>query len=160
MKLTRPYRKTDQKQLNQLALEAFAQYQDYYTDWPAITKVIGNMADLEDSAELIVVEESGTIVGGVAFVPPSSRPKKYFDSAAASMRMLVVAPSQRGRGIGRKLTLECIARAKELGAPMICLHTSPIMEVALSMYLKMGFEKIEDIEPIYGVDYSIYALKL
>jgi len=160
MSSTRPYRKTDKKQLNRLALEAFAQYQDYYTDWPAIKKIIGNMADLENITEIIVVEESGTIIGGVAFAPPSSQPKKDFDSSTASIRMLVVSPSQRNRGIGKKLTMECIDRAKDLGAKKICLHTSPIMKVALSMYLRIGFKKIKDIEQICGVDYSVYALNI
>lgn len=160
MSSIRPYRKTDKKQLNRLALEVFAQYQNYYTDWFSIKKIIGNMADLEDSAEIIVVEESGAIIGAVAFVPPSCRPENNYESSFALMRMLVVSPSQQGRGIGKVLTMECIGRAKDLGAKKICLHTSPIMKVALSMYLRMGFKKIKDIEPIFGVEYSNYALTL
>ncbi len=160
MSLIKEYRKTDKEQLNRLALEAFAQYQDCYTDWPSIKKVIGNMAELEKSAEIIVAEESGTIIGGVVLVPPSYEFNNHLDSSMALMRMLVVSPDHRGKGIGKKLTMECICRAKKLGAKAISLHTSPIMKVALSMYLKMGFQKIKDIEPICGVEYSIYALKL
>lgn len=157
---TRPYRKTDKEQLNQIAIDAFAQYQDEYTDWHAIKKIVENMADLEESAEIIVAEESGIIIGGVAFVPPSSRLNKHFDRSLASIRILVVSPNQRGRGIGKELTIECINRAKSLGVNAIGLYTSPIMEVALSMYLRIGFKKIQDIEPICGVEYSIYSLQL
>jgi len=118
------------------------------------------MTALEKSAEIIVAEESGIIIGGVALVHPSCQPNKHSDSSLVSIRMLVVSPSQRGKGIGKKLTLECIDRAKGLRAKVISLYTSPIMDVALSMYLKMGFAKIKDIAPICGVEYSIYALQL
>lgn len=118
------------------------------------------MADLAESAEIIVAEEAGTVIGGVAFVPAASRLNKHFDSTTASIRMLVVSPGHRGRGIGKKLTLECIGRAKDSGAKAIALHTSPIMEVALAMYLTLGFMKIRDIEPVCGVAYSIYSLPL
>ncbi len=74
--------------------------------------------------------------------------------------MLVVSPSQRGKGIGKKLTMECIKRARDIGVSIIGLHTSPIMEVALSMYLRMGFVKVKDIEPIFGVEYSVYKLQI
>ena len=53
--------------------------------------------------------------------------------------MLVIDPGARGRGLGRLLTEECVRRARRDGAPTVALHTSPIMEVALPMYLRMGF---------------------
>lgn len=52
--------------------------------------------------------------------------------------MLVVDPDLRGKGLGRRLTGECVARARRDNAAVIALHTSPAMEVALRIYLKMA----------------------
>ena len=74
--------------------------------------------------------------------------------------MLVVDPAFRGKGIGRVLSNECIARAKRDGSPVIALHTSPIMSIALPMYMKMGFVKAYDAPPISGVAYAVYTKAL
>ena len=156
----RPYTKNDEEQLNSVAVEAFLQFKDDYSDWNAIQAVVSDISALNDDAEVIVAEESGKIIGGVAFVPPRDDSRGHFEQSWASIRMLVVSPSQRGRGIGRKLTEECIKRASKVGASFIGLHTSPIMDVALSMYLRMGFVKVRDIDPILGVEYAIYKLDI
>ena len=74
--------------------------------------------------------------------------------------MLVVDPDARGQGIGRRLTEECIARARRDKAPLIALHTTSIMTVAQPMYLRMGFELIHEAPPIFGVRYAVYTKKL
>lgn len=158
--IIRSYKKDDEDQLNVLAIEAFLQFKDNYNDWNAIKSIVGSMSTLNESSEIIVAENSGNIIGGVAFVPPGGDTKGHFDKSWASIRMLVVSPDQRGKGIGKRLTRECIERARENGVRFIGLHTSPIMEVALSMYLRMGFVKIKNIEPIFGVEYSTYKLQL
>lgn len=72
----------------------------------------------------------------------------------------MVAPPYRGLGIGRALTEECIHRAERDGAPLIALHTTPIMKVALPMYERMGFEYERDVPPIFGVPYAIYLKRI
>ena len=74
--------------------------------------------------------------------------------------MLVVAPLSRGVGIGRALTEECIRRARRDRAPLIALHTTPIMKVALPMYERMGFNHQREAPPIFGVPYDIYVKRL
>ena len=59
-----------------------------------------------------------------------------------------------------QLMNEVIERAKRDVSSAIGLHTSHIMEIALSMYLCMGFEKIKDIPQIHGVPYSTFKLDL
>jgi hypothetical protein len=43
---------------------------------------------------------------------------------------------------------------------VIALHTSPIMTVALPMYLRMGFAKVQDAPPLFGVPYAVYTKAL
>ncbi|MDX2205131.1 MAG: GNAT family N-acetyltransferase [Hyphomicrobiaceae bacterium] len=74
--------------------------------------------------------------------------------------MLVVDPGARGGGIGRRLTEACIRRAARERSPIIALHTTPIMTVALPMYLRMGFVKVRDAPDIHGVPYAVYAKSL
>jgi len=74
--------------------------------------------------------------------------------------MLVVEPICRDKGVGRALTEECLRRAKRDGSPVIALHTSPIMTVALPMYIKMAFKRQHNAPPIYDVPYAVYLKRL
>jgi len=42
------------------------------------------------------------------------------------------------------LTEECISRARRDRSPVIALHSSQFMTVALSLYVRMGFELLRD----------------
>jgi ribosomal protein S18 acetylase RimI-like enzyme len=119
------------------------------------------MSSLADHAELIVAEDADRVVGAVAYCPPGSTPRaEFFEPEWPIIRMLVVEPSARGKGIGRRLTDECIEQARCAGAPLISLHTSPAMKVALDMYLKIGFKLERVVPPRFGVPYAVYTLHL
>jgi len=118
------------------------------------------MSDLAAHGEIIVAELSGRIAGAGAYFAPGAPKAPFFEPEWPVNRMLVVDPERRGHGIGRALTLECLARARRDGAGVIALHTSPIMTVALPMYLRMGFSKVRDVPPIFGVAYAIYTKAL
>ena len=160
MVIVRPYLEKDKATVNSLAIEAFAQFKDHYNDWQSIKSVVGNMASLASTSELIVAEINHEVVGAVALVHPGKDKNKNIDPSWASIRMLVVSPKHRSKGIGKQLALECLKHATRQGFQEVALFTSPIMEVALPMYLRMGFKKVKDIEPISGVEYSLYKLKV
>lgn len=158
--LLRTFRQADSDAVNRVALAAFAQYRGEYDDWAAMEAGVSNMAALSASGDITVAEQNGEIAGAVAYVP-AGRPKAaFFDPAWPVLRMLVVDPRARGAGIGRALTLACLERAQRDGADLIALHTSPIMEVALAMYRRLGFERLGDAPPIHGVPYAIYVKRL
>lgn len=158
--IVRDFEPADATSLNAVALAAFGQFENDYSDWPAMAAAVSKMAELTSSAEIIVAEVDGRIVGGVAYVR-SGRPKaSFFDPSWPIIRMLVIDPSARGHGLGRLLTQACIDRARNDGARLIALHTSPVMAVALPMYLRMGFEFLRDAPSIYGVAYAVYVKKL
>lgn len=155
----RDFQNNDIESVNNVALIAFTQYKNSYTDWPTFSKKIANMSSLAEQAELIVATVDGKIAGAVAYVPPG-KVKSIFPTEWAVMRMLVVDPNYRGLVIGKALTTDCIERAIRDTAPIIGLHTSPIMEIALQMYLRMGFQFEQEATPIHGVPYNIYVKRL
>ncbi|MCC2972315.1 GNAT family N-acetyltransferase [Massilia sp. IC2-476] len=116
------------------------------------------MAALADSAELLVCEVDGKIAGAVVHVGPGRPRSTIFPEDWSVIRMLVVAPAYRGHGIGRRLVAACLRAAQRDGAPMVGLHTSPIMASALRMYLGLGFTRDRDLDPIRGVAYGRYVL--
>ena len=156
----RDYRSSDAEPLNRLAVVAFGQFRDRYQDWPAMLAGLSKTSDLSASGEVIVAELQDAFAGAVAYFGPHHPKAAFFDQSWPIIRMLVVDPKFRGKGIGLALTNECIARANRDGAPLIALHTSPIMTVALPMYLRMGFAKAYDAPPIHGVAYAVYTKAL
>jgi GNAT superfamily N-acetyltransferase len=156
----RDYQSSDAENLNRIALSAFDQFRDHYNDWPAMRAGLSKTSALGVSGEVIIAELQGTFAGAVAYFAPNSQKAAFFDQRWPIIRMLVVDPAFRGTGIGRALSDACIARAKRDGSPIIALHTSPIMTVALPMYLKMGFAKAHDAPPIFGVTYAVYTKAL
>lgn len=156
----RDFNPADKHAVNDLALAAFKQFQEKYSDWKSFSRHIGEMASLSNSGELIVAVDGERIVGAVVYVGPHLPKGEYFSVEWPILRMLVVDPTYRGQGVGRALTEECIARAQRDGASVIALHTSPIMEVALPMYQRMGFMFEREVPPIYGVRYSTYLRRL
>lgn len=156
----RQYQETDAPGLNSVALAAFSQFQQHYSDWPAMAAAVSRMADLGGTGEVIVAEVDGQVVGGVVYVPGGAPKAAFFDQSWPIIRMLVVDPAFRGMGIGRALTEECLRRARRDLVPLIALHSSPIMAVALPMYLRMGFQRVHDAPPIHGVPYAVYTLNL
>jgi GNAT superfamily N-acetyltransferase len=156
----RDYESSDAEHLNRIAVAAFDQFRGHYDDWPAMRAGLSKTSGLSANGEVIVVECHGQLAGGVAYFGPNSPKAAFFDQSWPVIRMLVVDPALWGKGLGRALSMECIARAKRDGSPVIALHTSPIMTIALSMYLGMGFVRVADAPPIFGVEYSVYTKAL
>jgi GNAT superfamily N-acetyltransferase len=156
----RDYEHADAENLNRIAVAAFDQFRDHYGDWPAMLAGLSKTSGLSASGEVIIADLQDKLAGAVAYFGPNSQKAAFFDQRWPIIRMLVVDPMFRGKGVGRALSDACIARAKRDGSPIIALHTSPIMSVALPMYLRMGFVKAYDAPPIFGVAYAVYTKAL
>ena len=159
--LIRPYRATDAASVNAVALTAFAQYQGVYSDWDVLERGIGSMASLANTGEIIVAEVNGALVGAVGYIGPGGSPRAdFFEPEWPIIRMLVVHPSARSQGLGRALTEGCLDLARRDRAEVLALHTSPVMELALSMYLRMGFKLWRRVPDRFGVPYAVYVKPL
>lgn len=153
--LIREYQSTEAETINALALEAFAQYEEHYDDWPEFRAKIGNMAALADSGSIFVAENGGNLLGAVCYLAPGMAKASFFEREWAVMRMLVVRPSERRQNVGRALTETCLNRAWLDGAGILALHTSPIMQAAGRLYNRMGFRYAHAAPDIAGVQYHV-----
>lgn len=147
--------------VNRVCVEAFEEFRRVIgTDnWNRLREVLGRASELKHEGELIVaVDEASEVLGLVLYIPPD--PACEHETPVASMRTLSVSPSQRGKGIGRSLTQECINRALNHGAETLTLTTAEMMTVARPMYERIGFIKDCDLGLRFGVKHARYLLQL
>lgn len=84
-------------------------------------------------------EEAQDILGAVVYAAAGSPWQDLGRGDEAEFRMLVAAPSARGRGVGETLVRACIERAKRDGAPRLVLSTGAEMLAAHRLYERLGF---------------------
>lgn len=156
-----PLDPADRDAVNAVGTAAYAQFEDVYSDWERFSAGAANLAALDDEGTVLVAkDDGGRVLGAVGYFAPGAPRPEFFDPDAAVIRMLAVHPAARGSGLGRFLTDACIQRARADGAGRVALHTSPAMEVALNMYLGMGFQLHRRLPDRFGVPYAVYAMEL
>ena len=82
----------------------------------------------------------------------------------AALRWVVFDPELRGRGLGRRLIGELLAKARESGYTLVWLETFSELEAAAHLYRSFGFEVVSaDTGPRWGRDeitFQRYELEL
>ena len=133
----------ERERIGRLTLEAYREYASVMepSAWAALEQAV--LASLADDAGVIrlVAEIDGVIVGSAALHAPDAAAYGSLASPTTwpEVRLVAVAPTARGRGVGRALVEECIRRARLAGATMLGLHTSRSMRAAICLYERMGF---------------------
>jgi DNA-binding MarR family transcriptional regulator/GNAT superfamily N-acetyltransferase len=112
--------------------------------------VAGIIADFQRGHDLAregcwIAERDGAPAGSVMVVDGGN--------GIAKLRLLIVEPHARGRGIGRRLVEHCIKFARDAGYRKIVLWTQSVLTDARRIYEGAGFVQVEE-KPhrSFGVD--------
>jgi DNA-binding MarR family transcriptional regulator/N-acetylglutamate synthase-like GNAT family acetyltransferase len=85
-----------------------------------------------------IAEMAGQRVGCVMLVKDDPKARK---ADVARVRLLLLEPQARGRGLGRRLVEECIAFSRAKGYARVTLWTHKELTAARAIYAKLGFRK-------------------
>jgi DNA-binding MarR family transcriptional regulator/GNAT superfamily N-acetyltransferase len=102
-----------------------------------VARIVADFAETRDPhREAVWIAELDGRRAGCVFCVRDKAPD------TARLRLLLVDPSARGHGIGRRLVGECIAFARSADYSALVLWTNDILTDARSIYQKAGFELV------------------
>lgn len=127
---------------------------------------VGELHDAERravEAELLVaVDGGGRVVGSVTYAEHGGSYAEVASPNEAEFRMLVVDPANRGNGVGTRLVLACLDRARAAGHTAVRLSSDRRMTTAHRLYERLGFHRTPDRDwaPVPDHVLLTYALPL
>jgi DNA-binding MarR family transcriptional regulator/predicted GNAT family acetyltransferase len=89
---------------------------------------------IDKGGHIFIALYDGEAVGACALIK--------MDDKKFELAKMAVSPKAKGKGIGTLLGVACIEKAKELGADTVFLESNTKLKPAISLYRKLGFEKI------------------
>lgn len=81
------------------------------------------------------------------------------DPHVAEIKRMYVAPTARGRGVGRRILDALEAEARRLGARRLVLETGPRQPEAIALYSRAGFTEIPLFGEYIGSEFSVCLAK-
>ncbi len=118
------------KQLNQEWIERYFKMED--SDHKALDHAQEYI--LNTGGHIFVALDGDEPVGVCALI--------RMDDHRFELAKMAVSPNAQGKGIGFLLGNAAIAKARELGATSLYLESNTILEPAIALYHKLGFQEI------------------
>lgn len=153
--IIRNLRPDESAQLGELLCDVYAQLDGFPTpaeqpNYYAMLANIGRFSERPETQVLVAVSDTGELLGGVVYFGDMAQ---YGSGGiattvtnASGIRLLGVSPRARGKGVGKALTQACIALARQRQHGEVVLHTTQAMQVAWTMYEKLGFVRSPDLD--------------
>lgn len=112
-------------------------------------------------AELLVALDrmTGAVIGTVTACPDGSPFREIARDDEGEFRMLAVAKSARGQGVGEALVRTVLARSRTAGKQGVALSSGAAMQSAHRLYQRLGFirDAGRDWEPVPGLVLKAFA---
>jgi ribosomal protein S18 acetylase RimI-like enzyme len=158
--IIRPARAEELTAVGELTVSAYRA--DGFTEaqTPYALKLADASARQAEAELLVAVDEEDHLLGTVTIVHPGTPWSEISVAGQLEFRMLAVAPSARGRGVGEALTRHVLDRAAEQGLNTVVMSSSTAMHSAHRLYERLGFHRTPkaDWSPAPGVDLITYRL--
>jgi putative acetyltransferase len=92
----------------------------------------------KEKAIYFVIEMDGKIVGGAGISQLDN-----YDGPICELQKMYFLPTARGKGLGTKMMVKCLEKAREFGYEKVYIETMPYMIAAQKLYERSGFEYID-----------------
>lgn len=148
-----------------ILLDAYGQYEAALPEslWAAYKEDIIRNTHVAGALHKLLAFDGEQPVGSVFVYASALEAYGSADIAVTDpfIRLLAVRPSARGKGVATALIGESLRLAAALGAAHLYLHTSDLMEEAVRLYEKLGFERVPEQEHYNGrILVKCYRLEL
>lgn len=110
-------------------------------------------ADTEKRVYFVALDEDKHVIGGVGVARFDALPD------CAEIQKLYLDDSTKGKGYGKELMKIAEAWAKKAGYERLYLETHSNLKVAMSLYEKLGFRRIEKPETVVHGTMDHFYLK-
>jgi ribosomal protein S18 acetylase RimI-like enzyme len=163
----RKARPADHAALGEITAQAYLR--DGLLDFGENDEYLGELRDVAKRAahaEVLVAVRDGDVLGGVTFVPSGGPMAGLAAPGEAEIRMLAVAHTARGRGVGGALTRACVDRARTVpGCTRVVLSSQRTMRTAHRVYERLGFVRTPErdwnpLPAVTDIKLITYALTL
>lgn len=143
-----------------LNVEAYREFANHMSPdgWSRMEANLRGVEARAQSARFLVMRPHDAIVGSVGYCPAGKGDPEIFPPDWATILLLAVSPTHRGRGIARTLIATCIQCARDDGARVLGLFTSELMVAAQQLYESFGFQRESELPSKYGLRYWRYKL--
>ncbi|OME80761.1 GNAT family N-acetyltransferase [Paenibacillus sp. FSL A5-0031] len=138
----------------EVLIDAYGQYEQVLPEaaWNQYKESILESVEGAATKARLVAVLGGRIVGSVFLFDSSEaaygRPELQIHSPI--IRLLAVSQTARGFGVATELIRASAKLAKEWGAETLHLHTSDMMDSAVRLYERLGFERAFDKDLMNG----------